>query len=200
MSQKVKFKNKTSKFNKKILIVLLVIVIIVIVVILNRPKKQVQVGEEPDWEQFVADTKEYLNDKVLPQNIYDFSHEYVGEYSKDEIYQNFYTLSRYFPDLCSDLKKTDEKGYYSRFSDKIKEYMGIENESEFLEVAEIFKQNDVSGLEFEYCRYNSNSFKKEENYSTFEIDFKYKDIEPITIKLEVLNKKVYNKPMLKVIP
>ena len=90
MGQKIKSENKRNKKLKiaiKILIIVLVIAIVAFAIYLILYDKPASADELPDWEAAVAETKEYLSDKVVPQHIYDFSKEYSGKIERDDIYE-----------------------------------------------------------------------------------------------------------------
>lgn len=191
--------NKSQKI-MKILIILLAIAIVILAIFLRlTSKSKSEEVVQPDWEAFAISSKEYLKDKVIPQHIYDFAIEYTGETDRNEMYEQLYIISRFLPDLCSDLKDISAEDYYSRFASEIKKYLGIETKNEFVELAEYLKENDVAGLTFEYCTYHSGTLEKGQTYSTFQIDFKYENHDAITFNMGILNNNAYNKSVLKLI-
>lgn len=198
-----KRKNNVKKKKLKIIIILLIILVIALIALaalMREPEVPKEVTDiVPDREKFAAESKEYLKDKVIPQHIYDFSTEYTGNVDRNELYERLYTISRFLPDLCSDLKLTDAKSYYSEFSSTIKEYLGIETESEFLKLAEYLEENDVSGLNFEYCVYHTGSLVTGSKYSSFQMDFKYETSDSITLNMEISNRKPASYTLVKVV-
>ena len=197
---KIRKPNYKLRIAIRILIIILIILVFVFSIYLRVSDKPKAETVEPNWEGFEAHVEEYFKDKVIPQHIYDFYVEYKGEIEKKEIYEDLYIISEYLPDLCSDLKEVDEKTYYSKFADKIKNYIGIETESEFVKLSNFLKENDVSNLAFEYCSYHPNSIVKDDIYSNFQMDFCYENDTILTFNMGVVNEFVYKKPVLKIIP
>ena len=194
----VKQKNKYQKIIR-ILIILLVFAIVALAIVLritDKPKEETT-NREDDIKAMQEQAKEYLEDRTIPQHIYDFSKEYSGKTQREEIYKQLDIIVKYLPDLCSDLKQTDSSKYYSDNSEQIKKNLGIEDETDFVQLAEYLKENDLSGLTFDYCIYHAGSLVEEEIYSNFQIDFVYKNHEPVTFNMGVLNKYMYNKSVLK---
>ena len=162
MGQKIKSENKRNKKLKiaiKILIIILVIAIVAFAIYLILYDKPASADELPDWEAAEQRTREYLSDKIIPQHIYDFTKEYTGELDRNILYEHLYTLSKYLPDLCEDLKRNDAKSYYAKNKQEIKKYLEIENEEDFIKFSEFCEQNDVSGLNIEYCAFKRKIYK-----------------------------------------
>ena len=201
MSKKIK---NTKKSFKKIIIMILVILLVIILILLAKSLSKPKVireaeNEKIDMYDIDAAAREYLKDKVIPQHIYDFSKEYKGSVDRNVLYERLYTVSRYLPDLCSDLKIVDAKDYYAKFSKQIKEYLGIGTESEFLKLASYLKENDVSELEFEYCAYISGSIvPADSKYYKMQINFKYETKDEITLGFKIATKQPASYTLVKV--
>ena len=102
-------------------------------------------------------------------DIYDFSKEYKGDVNRNILYEKLYVISSFLPDLSKDLKSMDTKKYYAHNSSQIKNYLGIENEAEFTELAKYLENNDISDATFQYCAYHSGSLIQDSKYSQFQI-------------------------------
>lgn len=198
-----KYKNIKNNKLKKVLIFLLIIIIIISIISLLKNlyiNSKLENERIEDLKAAAEYTKEYLKDRVIPQHIYDFSLEYSGEVDRNEIYEQLYKISRFLPDICSDLKNNNNVNeYYSKYSNDIKNYLGIQSSEEFSKLVDYLNKNDISKSNFEYCRYHTGSLVKNQTYSNIEMDFKYENHEEITLKIGVLNKKVKNQPVLKII-
>ena len=195
---KIKKPNHKLRMAIKILILILIIVIVIFSIYLRLSDKPKSETIKPNFDSVKKNSEEYLKDKVIPQHIYDFSVEYDGEIERNEIYEKLYDISRFLPELCLDLKNTDVKEYYSNSSNKIKKYLGIQTEDEFIKFNEFLEENDVSNLDFKYCEYYSGSLVKDQDYSNFQIDFCYDNNKILTFNMGIVNKYVYNKPIIKI--
>ena len=195
---KIKVKKPKSKIQNaiKIVILILIVVIVAFIIYLRISKKN---SEKPNFEDKSDFIREYVEDKIIPQHIYDFSTEYKGNVERNEIYKQLYKISKFLPDLCFDLKKIEAKKYYSEFSKQVKENLGIETEEEFLKLSDFLSKNDISELNFEYCGYNAGSLVQENKYSNITMYFKYENIDEITLNIGILNRYRADKTPLKII-
>ena len=179
---------KETKINKKkvliTLIILCIIIIIITIILLQILKK---------------DTKKTLT-TVIPFSAILFEEEYIGEIPKETFYEKLYTISEYLPELSKDIKKTSKlEKYYKKRKDELEENLGIENLSEFKDVANYLKEHDISETKFAYCSYERHSLVTNVYYSDLILKFIYKNEQELTFKIKLLNKKAANKPMVKVL-
>ena len=197
-----KYKNHKNKNLKRILILLFIIIIIssISLVLKNIYTNEKLKNERiADYKEAAEYSKEYLKDRVIPQHIYDFSVEYSGKIDRNEMYKQLYAISRFLPDMCSDLKDSSVKTYYSKYSENIKNYLGIEDMDEFSELVDYLNENDISNLNFEYCVYQKGSLIENQKYSNIKMDFKYENHDAITLNIGVANNKILNQPVLKIL-
>jgi hypothetical protein len=181
---------KRNLKKKKIIIVLILICIIIVIFSLVELNKNIKFRNEESLEG-KSDSeiyKEYVSNRVIPQNIYEFSRNYTGNVSRDELYKQLYQISKYLPKLCKELKATDATKYFNENTELIKEYLGITKVDDFISFAEYIEENDVSGKDFEYCTYEEESLIKDSIYWDFYIGFKYSDMEAVKFKMKILNK------------
>lgn len=184
-----------------ILIIMLIVAIIAIIVFRKKPAEITGPTIDNQGEYLQESIEEYVSDKLIPRNIYDFTKEYSGSVSRDTLYEKLYLVSRYLPDLCDGINKAkDLSSFYQANSASIEKYLGIQNYNTFEFLAEYLKEHDVSGHEVEYCSYNIGTANNTVDYCEFEMEFKYNNLDPLEFSMRLSMQDTVLRPILMTLP
>lgn len=181
--------NKKKKKHLRLLIIVISIIILFVLFIFKGNKTENSL-EENIFTKKSENIEKYINGKTVPQGISIFIKEYKGNISRDEFYQGIYTSARFLPDFATSIKKYDDlNNYYKENYAEIVKYIGLDNKTDFDNLANYIAKNDISGDEFNYCTYEEGTMYNTNGYSTFKMKFNYRNFGDIEFVIKILNKK-----------
>ncbi|MGN1298912.1 MAG: hypothetical protein ACI4UE_02890 [Candidatus Scatovivens sp.] len=178
-------KIKKNKNRIKILILICILIVLILFIILkwieinkNKPKSNNEIINEQ--------VENYLSDKLCPRNISNLYSNYKGKNDKNDLYRNLKIFVNGLPEFTNKIREKNEEELIPFFKNNNKyiyEYLGIEEQEDFIKISKYLQENDVTNMEFDYCEIYEDSYKLEnEEYLTFNMKFVYKEK---TIRLKI---------------
>ena len=187
-----------EKQRKNILLVCVIMVILIVVSIILSLQPKEDVDVENKIENIVTQEdriKRYIEDKVIPQGIYEFTLNYEGTITRNELYDKLNEVVNYMANMST---MKNESRFYNKNQDEVKKKMGIETEEEFTKLCSKIKEKDISNTKFAYCQIQTGSFKQEGVYTKFNMIFNYENETQITLEIGLINNRNGIDPDLKV--
>lgn len=190
---------KKQKFKiSLIILIILVIVIIGIIKVLEKNKNDNENVDKYNEIYSTQFTKEYLQDRVVPQGIYQFTKKYKGEVTREILYERLNIVTQYLTDLSKEIDGKDIEQFYDANTEQILEYLGIDNKNDFVNICKVINERNIKDTTFKYCVIGEEDFEIQGGYTKFYIDFCYENETKIKLQMHLSNVQNDNKPILKV--
>lgn len=177
----------------RIIIIILLILNIAVTVLL------MMLSNSPENTNKYEEAQEYLDERIIPRNLYELLSKCTGNVDKEEIYKKLNMFVIYIPELQKDVKDFSEnelKVYFKNNSNIIIEKTGIDNFEEFLKLKKYIATNNVYESEFSYASIVKNTVVNEDDKTRLHVELVYKDKKTINIEVQVNN----NNNSIKIIP
>lgn len=182
--------------NKNILIILALVLIILISIIIAINKLNGASEDRTSMEEF---SKVYLEERVIPQGIYQFTQNYHGEIERETLYTKLNVVTKFISDLSKEVNDKNKEKFYNSNSKQIQNYLGIDNYEDFSKLIVKIDESKIKDTTFKHCAIEKGTFETQGNYTKFKIVFHYENETSLALQIFLINKSTAGKPVLKVL-
>lgn len=181
---------------KMLLVISIVILVVLVTVLININKNNNTIDDRKKMEEF---SKVYLEERVIPQGIYQFTQNYHGEIERETLYTKLNVVTKFISDLSKEVNDKNIEKFYNTNSKQIQSYLGLDNYEDFSKLIGKINEAKIKDTTFKHCAIEKGTFETQGNYTKFKIVFHYENETSLALQIFLINKSTAGKPVLKVL-